>query len=164
MTTRWINKAVFTLLFLVVGAVGFVTVARAGDGRSFQFCYEYDCPKPHFSVLHKRAEPARHVDHGGATRLPIPRQPIGHQETTDNCCAVLGIDRHRIVVMAKDTTSGQSFQFVVPGRNLLGTLRPGQTVSVNYADMEVSVAPACGDTPCPIIAVSQRRPELAEQE
>jgi len=64
-TTLSVSKAIFTFLFLLLGAVGFTTAGastvRAGDGPSFQFCYDYNCPKPHFSVLHQRSRKAAHV-------------------------------------------------------------------------------------------------------
>ena len=168
MTTLSVSKAIFTFLFLLLGAVGFTTAGastvRAGDGPSFQFCYDYNCPKPHFSVLHQRARKPAQVARDQPARPRTRLDQTDHRDAGENCCVIIGIDRHRSVVMGQDRASGRKFQFVVRNRWLLGALRPGQTVSVNFTNMEVLMSPPCGDKPCQIVLIARSSPDLATQE
>ncbi len=71
----------------------------------------------------------------------------------ENCCVIIGIDRHLGVVTAEDKAGEQRFRFVVRDRPLLGALRPGQVVSANFTKMEASFAPACAPSPCEITGI-----------
>ena len=168
MSTRGIRKAVFTALSLSFGALGLATFgagsAPAGDGGTSEFCYDYNCPKPHFSVLHQRSRKALHVDRGQPVRPATRFDQTERKEVGENCCVIIGIDRHRSVVMGQDRASGRKFQFVVRNRWLLGALRPGQTVSVNFTNMEVLISPPCGDKACQIVLIARSSPDLATQE
>lgn len=168
MTTLSVSKAIFTFLFLLLGSVGFTTAGastvRAGDGPSFQFCYDYNCPKPHFSVLHQRSRKAAHVARDQPVRPHTRLDQTDQMDAGENCCVIIGIDRHRSVVMGHDRTSDRKFQFVVRNRRLLGALRLGQAVSVNFTNMEVLMSPPCGDKPCQIVLIARSSPDLATQE
>ncbi len=72
----------------------------------------------------------------------------------EDCCVIIGIDRHRSVVTAQHQGSGQMFQFVVRDRLRLGTLEIGQAISANTTQREVTVEPACGPSPCPIVTIT----------
>ncbi len=171
MTTRSIRKAIFTALSLSFGALGLATFgagsAPAGDGGTSEFCYDYNCPRPHFSVLRKAAGTASAGERYRSTRPAAPHDQTSRsngKQVGENCCVIIGIDRHRSVVMGQDRASGRKFQFVVRNRRLLGALRPGQTVSVNFTDMEVLMSPPCGDKACQIVLIARSSPNLATQE
>ncbi len=93
---------------------------------------------------------------GGPPAYGTEDEAIADQRANEKCCVVIGIDRHRSVVTALDKRRAHWFQFVVRQRHLLGTVRPGQILSANFGDSEVSDVPACADTPCRI-ALSGRR-------
>ena len=79
--------------------------------------------------------------------------PVVQSSPVEYCCVITGIDRHRAVVRAVDEDLGRVLRFVVQDRRLVGTLRPGQAISADYARMEVIAGPACENMPCPIVAV-----------
>ncbi len=78
---------------------------------------------------------------------------MASRDAGENCCVIIGIDRHLSTVTAQDKAAKRRFRFVVRNRPLLGKLRPGQVVSANFTKMEVSVAPACAENPCEITKV-----------
>ena len=80
-------------------------------------------------------------------------QATANLDAGENCCVIIGIDRHVSVVTAEDKTGTQRFRFVVRDRAILGTLRPGQVVSANFSRMEASFAPACAPSPCEITEI-----------
>ncbi len=165
MTTRGNRKSVFTALFLSFGALGLATFgagsAPAGDGGISEFCYDYNCPRPHFSVLRQGAGTASAGDRDRSARPAAPHDQtsrINGKEVGERCCVIIGIDRHRSVVTGRDTSTGRKFQFVVQNRRLLGALQPGQTVLVNFTNREVLMSPPCGDKPCQIVLIARLSP------
>ncbi len=93
---------------------------------------------------------------GRAALLAIILAMLATSESlaVEDCCVIIGIDRHRSVVTAQDQGSGQRLQFVERDRLRLGTLEIGQTISANTTHREVVVEPACGPSPCPIVAIT----------
>ena len=113
-------------------------------------------------MLHQKK--AGHVARDQPARPRTRLDRTDQMDAGENCCVIIGIDRHRSVVMGQDRASGRKFQFVVRNRWLLGALRPGQTVSVNFTNMEVSISPPCGDKPCQIVLIARSSPDLGTQE
>jgi len=63
------------------------------------------------------------------------------------CCNITGVDYRTGLVTARNTATGQTFQFKVSNASLLRTLRVGQGVYADFGTKEVSVdgaAPCCG--------------------
>ena len=73
----------------------------------------------------------------------------------NNRGVIIGIDRHRSVVMAEDKDAGRRFLFAVKNRLWLGTLKRGETVWADFDRMLVFASPACNEQPCQIVVLSR---------
>ena len=89
--------------------------------------------------------------------------PTSRVQASQNCCIVIGIDRHRSVVTARDEISGHILRFVVPRLNLR-SFKVGQIVSANYDDMKILEPNGCPRGACRIILHSGMRPAQTAPE
>jgi hypothetical protein len=69
------------------------------------------------------------------------------------CCEITAIDARARLVTAKNLESGETFQFRVTDRRLLGSLKVGQSVYADQAAKKVGITP--GDPCCTIVAPAQ---------
>ena len=79
------------------------------------------------------------------------------QAETPACCSIVRIDSQRSIVTARETATGFTFRFAVRTRRLLGTLKVGQRVWVDFAAKSVKLK-ATDATPCCAIVDTPETP------